>query len=346
MNKTAVVILNWNGKHFLQQFLPALVEHTSLPGVALVVADNGSTDCSQAFLQQAYPQIRQIVFDKNYGFTGGYNRALSQVDADYYVLLNSDVEVTANWLQPLKAALDNHPEVAVCMPKIRSFDRRTAFEYAGAAGGFIDRYGFPFCRGRILSCIEEDNGQYDTPRRIFWASGACMMIRAAVFHRLGGFDDDFFAHMEEIDLCWRVQQLGYSVMCLPQAVVYHVGGGTLPNETPFKLYLNYRNNLYMLYKNLPDRKRFLLAVRLVLDGLSAGVYCLRGKFASFAAVWKAHIHFWQRRKNLRTKRLPQRNHPVAHIYPSSVVLGFYLSKKKRTFGELEFGLRQFKDLKI
>ncbi|MDR3132559.1 MAG: glycosyltransferase family 2 protein, partial [Prevotellaceae bacterium] len=202
MNKTAVVILNWNGRHFLQQFLPPLVAHTSLPGVTLVVADNGSDDGSQAFLQQAYPQIRQIVFDKNYGFAGGYNRALQQVEADYYVLLNSDVEVTAHWLQPLKAALDNHPEVAVCMPKIRSFSRRTAFEYAGAAGGFIDRYGFPFCRGRILSHIEEDRGQYDAPRRIFWASGACMMIRAAVFHRLGGFDDDFFAHMEEIDLCW------------------------------------------------------------------------------------------------------------------------------------------------
>lgn len=341
MNKTAVVILNWNGKHFLQQFLPALTEHTSLPGVALVVADNGSTDGSQAFLQQAYPQIRQIVFDKNYGFTGGYNRALPQVDADYYVLLNSDVEVTANWLQPLQAALDNFSEVAVCMPKIRSFDRRTSFEYAGAAGGFIDKYGFPFCRGRILSCIEEDNGQYDMPRRIFWASGACMMIRAAVFHRLGGFDDDFFAHMEEIDLCWRVQQLGYSVICLPQAVVYHVGGGTLPNETPFKLYLNYRNNLYMLYKNLPDRKRFtLLAARLVLDGLSAGVYCLRGRFTSFAAVWKAHIHFWKRRKNLRAKRLPQRNRPVAGVYPASVVLGFYLSKKKRRFGELTMNSEQ------
>ncbi|MDR3350286.1 MAG: glycosyltransferase family 2 protein [Prevotellaceae bacterium] len=335
MNKTAVVILNWNGRHFLQQFLPALVKHTSLPGVALAVADNGSTDGSQAFLQQAYPQIRQIVFDKNYGFTGGYNRALQQIAADYCVLLNSDVEVTANWLQPLETMLDSHPEVAVCMPKIRSFHRRTSFEYAGAAGGFIDRYGFPFCRGRILSHIEEDGGQYDAPCRIFWASGACMMIRTEVFHRLGGFDEDFFAHMEEIDLCWRIQQLGYSVMCLPQAVVYHVGGGTLPNETPFKLYLNYRNNLYMLYKNLPDRKRCaLLAVRFALDGLSAGVYCLQGKFASFAAVWKAYIHFWKRRKTLRAKRLPQHNRPVQGIYPASVALSFYLPKKKRTFGEL------------
>jgi GT2 family glycosyltransferase len=338
MNKTAVVILNRNGRHFLQQFLPALVRHTTLPGVALAVADNGSTDGSQAFLQQAYPQIRLVAFDENYGYAGGYNRALPQIEAGYHVLLNSDVEVTANWLQPLVAAMDGNPAAAACMPKIRAFARRTAFEYAGAAGGFIDRYGFPFCRGRILSRIEEDNGQYDAPCRIFWASGACMIVRAAVFRRLGGFDDDFFAHMEEIDFCWRAQQLGHDILCMPQATVYHVGGGTLPNETPFKLYLNYRNSLYMLYKNLPDRGRCArLTLRLAMDAAAAGIYCLRGRFDFAAALWKARLHFRKHRKALRAKRLPQRNNPVAGIYPASIVAAFYLPKKKRTFGELGIG---------
>ncbi|MDR1681359.1 MAG: glycosyltransferase family 2 protein [Prevotellaceae bacterium] len=326
----AVVILNWNGKPFLEQFLPALVRHTALPGVALAVADNGSSDGSEAFVRQAFPQIRCIRLDRNYGFTGGYNRALQQIDANYYVLLNSDVEVTENWLPPLLALMDERPEVAVCAPKIRSFARPHCFEYAGAAGGFIDRYGYPFCRGRILHHIEEDTGQYDgAPVSVFWVSGACLLVRAALYHRLGGLDDRFFAHMEEIDFCWRVKQLGYEVVCCTQSVVYHVGGGTLPVETPFKLHLNYRNSLFMLYKNLPDRRRFrVLAMRLLLDGVSAALYALQGKWRFVAAVWKAHIAFWKHRKPLRDGRMPEHNKPVSGIYSGSILWDFYVRRTK------------------
>ncbi|MDR0729100.1 MAG: glycosyltransferase family 2 protein [Prevotellaceae bacterium] len=336
--KTAIVILNWNGRQFLSQFLPSLVRYTTMPDVALVVADNGSTDDSAAFVQHTFPQIRWIGLDTNYGFTGGYNRALSQVEADYYVLLNSDVEVTENWLQPLLSLMDSCPAAAVCAPKIRSFVRRHYFEYAGAAGGFIDRYGYPFCRGRILHHIEEDTGQYDTTRAVFWVGGACLLVRAALYHRLGGLDERFFAHMEEIDFCWRVKQLGYEVVCCPQSVVYHVGGGTLPAETPFKLYLNYRNSLFMLYKNLPDRIRFrILAARLLLDGASAAIYGLQGKWSFVAAVWKAHIHFWQRRKQIRAQSLPEHNNTVSEIYQGSILWRFYVKRKaglRRLLSEL------------
>ncbi len=322
----------------MEQFIPSLVAHTSLPEVELVVADNGSTDDSQQFLRQHYPQVRWIGLDKNYGFTGGYNRALRQVEAHYYVLLNSDVEVTAGWLPPLVAFMDNYPDVAVCTPKIRSFAGRDYFEYAGAAGGFIDKYGFPFCRGRILSAIEKDSGQYDTPRDIFWASGACMVVRADLYHQAGGLDDDFFAHMEEIDFCWRIKQLGYRVVCLPRSVVYHVGGGTLPQQTPFKLYLNYRNSLYMLYKNLPDKKRVpILTMRFLIDSLSSVIYCLQGKF-SFA-LWKAYFHFWKHKKQLRPKRLQGHNRQVPDIYNGSIVAGFYLSKNNRLFSNIESRIR-------
>ena len=336
MSKTAVVILNWNGKNFLEKFLPPLVAHTSLPCVELVVADNGSTDESKNFMQQFYPQIRWIELDKNYGFTGGYNRALQQVEADYYVLLNSDIEVTENWLQPLIDEMENNPEVAVCMPKIRSYDRQNYFEYAGAAGGFIDRYGFPFCRGRVLKNLEEDKGQYDTEREVFWATGACMFVRANLYHQLGGLDDDFFAHMEEIDFCWRVKQFGFTVMCYPQSVVYHVGGGTLPNETSFKLFLNYRNSLYLLYKNLPDRRRFItLLERIFIDEISAVLFCLQGKFSFCTAIWKAYFAFFKNRKIMRRKRLKGRNSNMNGIYPRSIVIDFYLSKKKRFFSLIE-----------
>jgi GT2 family glycosyltransferase len=334
-SSTAVVVLNWNGKPFLERFLPALVRYTSLPGVRLVVADNASTDGSQAFVQRAFPQIDRIEFEQNHGFTGGYNRALGQVEADYYVLLNSDVEVTEHWLLPLTDFMDSHPEAAVCAPKIKSLARRSYFEYAGAAGGFIDKYGYPFCRGRILHHLEADSGQYDQPCNVFWVSGACLMVRAEVYHQLGGLDEHFFAHMEEIDFCWRAAQLGYSVVCLPQSVVYHVGGGTLSAETPFKLYLNYRNSLFMLYKNLPDRQRTaILTIRLLLDGVSALLYGLQGRFSLLAAVWKAHVHFWQRRRLMRSQRLPQRNRPVAGIYRRSIVLDSFLSRKNQIFSNL------------
>ena len=242
MKQTAVVILNWNGRQHLEQFLPSVVEHTPQQ-VRIVVADNGSTDDSIAFIEQTYPDIDIIRLDKNYGFAEGYNRALERVDAEFFILLNSDVEVTAGWVEPLVATLTNHRTVAAVAPKLRSYGHREYFEYAGAAGGYIDILGYPFCRGRILSTLEKDCGQYDSAQEVFWASGAAFCCRADVFRMLGGFDADFFAHMEEIDLCWRMQLAGYKVMVEPHSVVYHLGGGTMPNESPRKLYLNYRNNL-------------------------------------------------------------------------------------------------------
>lgn len=326
--KAAVVILNWNGQKFLEQFLPPLIRHTFLPGVALIVADNGSTDDSETLVRRRYPSIRWIGLDQNYGFTGGYNRALQQVDAQYYILLNSDVEVTDHWLQPLLALMDSRPEVAVCAPKIRAFARRNYFEYAGAAGGFIDKYGYPFCRGRLLNRLEEDRGQYDDPCPVFWASGACLLVRAETYRRLGGFDERFFAHMEEIDFCWRVKQHGGEILCCPQSTVYHVGGGTLPNENSQKLYLNYRNSLLMLYKNLPDSRRpRILTTRLLLDALSALVYLLTGKGAAFLAVWKAHRSFRRLRRYVRTQRTPERNNPVAGVYNKSILWQRYVRRK-------------------
>ena len=237
MTKTAIVILNWNGRQHLEQFMPSVVEHTPAT-TEIVVADNGSTDNSVEFLREHYPTVRVITLPTNYGFAEGYNRALAEVDAEYFVLLNSDVEVTAGWLEPLVATLTNNRNVAAVAPKLRSYGYRDRFEYAGAAGGFIDFLGYPFCRGRILSTVEQDCGQYDTPRDVFWASGAAFCCRADLFRILGGFDGDFFAHMEEIDLCWRMQLAGYRIMVEPRSVVYHLGGGTLPNESPQKLYLN------------------------------------------------------------------------------------------------------------
>ena len=231
MIHTAVVILNWNGRKHLEQFLPSVIQHTPQQ-VDIVVADNGSTDDSVEFLRREYPNVKLVLLDRNYGFADGYNRALKQVDAECFVLLNSDIEVTEGWLEPLVATLQNNSQVAAVAPKLLSYVERQRFEYAGAAGGFIDYLGYPFCRGRILSTIEQDEGQYDTPCEVFWASGAAFCCKADVFRALGGFDADFFAHMEEIDLCWRMQLQGYKVMVAPRSVVYHLGGGTLPNESP------------------------------------------------------------------------------------------------------------------
>ncbi len=330
VKQTAIVILNWNGKHFLEQFLPSVTAYSSLPGVSVIVADNGSTDDSLAFLEAHYPHIRIIRLDQNYGFTGGYNRALMQVEADYYILLNSDIEVTENWLTPLLKLMDDHPEVAVCMPKIRSFHNREYFEYAGAAGGFIDKFGYPFCRGRILKHIEKDEGQYDTTREVFWATGACMMVRTEVFRQLGGLDEDFFAHMEEIDFCWRAKRLGYKVMCCPASLVYHVGGGTLPNNTPRKLFLNYRNNLYMLYKNVgPKKRRTTIFIRMCLDGVSALIYFSTGNVAFFKTVFGAHKAFRKYRKAVQVKQINTQMKNTSCIYRHSIVWKFYTKKKRR-----------------
>ncbi len=335
MKSTAVVILNWNGRQHLEQFLPSVVQHTP-PQVRIIVADNGSTDDSLSFIERHYPTIETIRLAENYGFAEGYNRALGLVDAEFFVLLNSDVEVTAGWIEPLVATLTNHRNVAAVAPKLRSYGRREYFEYAGAAGGYIDILGYPFCRGRILSTLEEDKGQYDTPQEVFWASGAAFCCRADVFRRLGGFDADFFAHMEEIDLCWRMQLSGYKIMVEPRSVVYHLGGGTMPNESPRKLYLNYRNNLSMLFKCAPTPQRILVAaVRPIADMLSALMYILKGEKALAEVTIKAYRDFFALHKTLGEKRRAVRSCVTTEstkIYRGSIVFRYALGK--RFFGDM------------
>lgn len=332
---TAVVILNWNGLPMLQAYLPTLVARTQDPGAFIVVADNGSTDGSVDWLQANWPDIRTLRFDKNYGFTGGYNRALREIDADYYVLLNSDVEVSEGWLAPLVGFLEEHPEVGICQPKILSMADRGRFEYAGAAGGFIDRYGYPFCRGRILSHLESDTGQYDEAAECFWATGACMVVRSALYHHLGGLDELFFAHMEEIDFCWRAKLLGYQVWCVPASTVWHVGGGTLPNNSPKKLYFNYRNNLLMLYKNLPERVRWSrIFIRMCLDGASAAIYLLSGKWPFFKAVWRAHRDYRRMRRDEDPSPFEEERNNIG-LYDGSIVLKFFLSGRKLRWSDIE-----------
>ncbi|MBR3911602.1 MAG: glycosyltransferase family 2 protein [Alistipes sp.] len=335
MKRTAVVILNWNGRQHLEQFLPSVVAHTPQQ-VRIIVADNGSTDNSVAFLAQHYPAIEIIRLERNYGFAEGYNRALEQVDAEFFILLNSDVEVTAGWVEPLVATLTNNRSIAAVAPKLRSYGNRDHFEYAGAAGGYIDVLGYPFCRGRILSTLEQDKGQYDTAQEVFWASGAAFCCRADVFRMLGGFDADFFAHMEEIDLCWRMQLQGYKIMVEPHSTVYHLGGGTMPNESPRKLYLNYRNNLSMLFKCAPTWQRILVAVaRPVADMLSALIYLLRGDKALAKATVEAYRDFFALHGELNKKRKAVRSACKAEsdrIYRGSIVLRYALGKK--FFGNL------------
>lgn len=305
--KTAVVILNWNTREYLSRFIPILLESLEGQDARLWVADNASSDGSADMVETSFPSVGLIRLEENFGFTGGYNRALAQIEADYYVLINSDVEVPQGWLQPLVEWMDSHPGCGACGPKLLSFDRRDTFEYAGAAGGLLDRYGFPFCRGRVFKTIEKDHGQYDNPASVLWASGACLMVRAGLWHELGGLDDRFFAHMEEIDLCWRMQLSGYSVDIVPSSKVYHIGGGTLPSTSPRKLYFNYRNNLLLLQNNLAAtfkashpswadsrchaKAGWRLSVRMLLDGAFACVYLLSGRWKAFSAVINAHNGF-------------------------------------------------------
>lgn len=269
MKKVAIVILNWNGKKMLRRFLPSVVERSG-DDAEVIVADNASTDGSMEMLREEFPSVSTIVLDRNYGFADGYNRSLRQVDSDYYVLLNSDVEVTEGWLNRLVEFMDAHPEAAACQPKLLAEHRRTQFEYAGASGGFLDRYGYPFCRGRIFDTLEEDEGQYDDVCEVLWATGACLMIRRSDYWRVGGLDARFFAHNEEIDLCWRLHNLDRHIYCVPTSIVYHVGGGTLPKGNPMKTFLNFRNNLTMLYKNLPAADlKHVMRVRCLLDYVAA-----------------------------------------------------------------------------
>ncbi|MBQ7997109.1 MAG: glycosyltransferase family 2 protein [Paludibacteraceae bacterium] len=284
--RCSVVILNWNGAQMLRRYLPSVVEHTALPECEVVVADNGSTDNSLEVLKTEFPSVKTIVLDRNYGFAEGYNRALSQIDSPYTVLLNSDVEVTEGWLAPLLDYLDAHPETAAVQPKIRSWERRNFFEHAGAAGGYLNRLGYPYCRGRVLWKVEEDKGQYDSAAEVDWTSGACMCVRTQVYKDCGGLDASFFAHMEEIDLCWRMRNRGWKLVCLPQSVVYHLGGGSLGYESPRKTYLNHRNNLLMIRKN-KQHPGGVLFVRFFLDYAAAAFYLLQGRWGACKAVFQA-----------------------------------------------------------
>lgn len=302
MDKTAIVILNWNGAAMLQRFLPNVIEY-SKKDATVYVADNASTDDSVQILHDHFSGVQIIELDRNYGFAGGYNKALESVEAEYYVLLNSDVEVSHHWLDPLVEFMDNHTDVAACQPKLLAEADRDAFEYAGASGGFLDRFGYPFCRGRVFNTIEDDNGQYDYPTEVLWATGACMMIRSHEYWRVGGFDDRFFAHCEEIDLCWRLHLEGKRVFCIPDSYVWHVGGGTLPKSNPMKTYLNFRNNLTMLYKNLPDHELgFVMRVRFILDWIAALQFFITGKTGDAKAVINGRKAFRKWKKEYKIVR--------------------------------------------
>ena len=310
MPKTAVVILNYNTADYLQRFLPGLIASCKGLDAQVVVADNASQDGSVALMQERFPEVPLILLDKNYGFTGGYNRALARIEADYFVLINSDIEVPDGWLKPLVEWMEAHPDCGACGPKLLSYAQRDTFEYAGAAGGLLDRYGYPFCRGRILQKVEKDHGQYDSPANVLWCSGACLLVRASLWKELGGLDERFFAHMEEIDLCWRMQLRGWKVTLVPQSYVWHIGGGTLPNESPFKLRLNFRNNLLLLENNLPGtfaaqglpekearrKARLRILARMCLDGLSATVYMTTRRYNFYQAVVQAHKEYRQLRR--------------------------------------------------
>lgn len=301
--KTSVVILNWNGAEMLRRFLPSVIAYSQGEGVEICVADNASSDNSCEVIEREFPEVRLIRLSENYGFAEGYNRALQQIDAEYVVLLNSDVEVTSGWLEPMTDYLDKHPQVAACQPKLLSFQEKSCFEYAGASGGFIDKYGYPFCRGRIFDVVESDRGQYDDIIPVFWATGAALLIRLQVYREVGGLDGRFFAHMEEIDLCWRLRSRGYGIVCLPFSKVYHVGGATLKKENPRKTLLNFRNNLIMLYKNLPENELYrVMRVRLFLDYLAAFVFLLKGDKNNSLAVLRARKEYMSMRFLFKAER--------------------------------------------
>ncbi len=326
-----IIILNWNGEKHLARFLPGVVA-AAPAGVGVVVADNGSTDGSLELLARVFPQVEVVRLDRNYGFAEGYNRALEQVEAAYYVLLNSDVDTPPGWLEPLLETLGRHPDIAAVAPKLLSLSEPDCFEYAGASGGFIDYLGYPFCRGRILRCVERDRGQYDCERDVFWASGAAFCCRASVFRELGGFDGDFFAHMEEIDLCWRMQLRGYRVRVVPRSRVYHLGGGTLAAGSPSKVYYNHRNNLAMLYKCAPPVQRAAVALlRPPLDLCAALSYLVQGRVDLFRAVGRAWRDFIRMHGLLARRRRVVRNGRVTEarpVYCGSVVLRYLLGRRR------------------
>ncbi len=332
-NRLAVVILNWNGLEMLRSFLPSVVQYSQQEGVAVYVADNASSDTSCEWVEKEFPQVRIIRLEQNYGFAEGYNKALSEVSADYYLLLNSDVEVTENWLIPLLEYMDKHPEAAACQPKLLSWHHKDQFEYAGACGGYLDKLGYPYCRGRIFDVVEKDEGQYDSIEPVFWASGAALMVRSDDYWANGGLDGRFFAHMEEIDFCWRLRHAGRKIYCIPQSKVFHVGGGTLNKENPRKTYLNFRNNLFMLYKNLPaGQLYFILCIRAVLDYVAAFTFLLKGQVPNAKAVWKARWDFWQMRSYRKEARRNVWRHVQAERIPEqkpvSILWSYYVRRIK------------------
>lgn len=325
MNKTAVVILNWNGAKLLQQFLPSVIQFSE--NATVYVADNASTDTSVEVLKNQFPSVKIIENTGNFGFAKGYNEALKFVEEPYYALVNSDVEVTENWLQPIEAIFDKEPKTAIIQPKLLDFKKKTHFEYAGAAGGFIDKYGYPFCKGRIFDTLEEDLGQYNHETEVFWATGACFFIRKEVYKTLNGFDADFFAHQEEIDLCWRANNLGFSAKYCPTSVVYHVGGATLNEGNPKKTFLNFRNSLLMLIKNLPKEKLIpILFIRLCLDGIAGIQFISQGKFKHTFAILKAHFYFYHLlSRNLKKRQSYQKKN---YFHTKSIVWSYFVQKKK------------------
>lgn len=336
--KVAVVILNWNGEKMLAKYLPTLLQHLQ-ESVEVFVADNASTDGSVALLKEKFPTVKRILLDKNWGFAEGYNQALRQINATYYILLNSDIEVSSGWLSPLITWMDAHPETAACQPKLLSIRQRDYFEYAGACGGFIDKYGYPFCRGRVFDVVEKDEGQYDEVCPILWATGACLMIRATDYWKVGGLDGRFFAHNEEIDLCWRLCAMGREIYCIPKSKVYHVGGGTLPKNNPMKTYLNFRNNLTMLYKNLEtDELQHVMRVRWWLDYIAAfKMLILDGHWGDFKAVFKARKAFRKWKKDFDSDRQYLQQHRTVSnhqlLSPDSVLWQYY-GKGRHHFSEL------------
>lgn len=338
MDKVAIVILNWNGARMLEQYLPSVMRY-SREEAAVYVADNASTDDSLQLLKSRFPEVRLITLERNWGFAEGYNRAFAQIEAEYYLLLNSDVEVTHHWLTPLIQILDAHPDIAACQPKLLSVFNRTSFEYAGASGGFIDRYGYPFCRGRIFETVEKDNGQYDNEADVLWATGAALLIRARDYNKVGGLDGRFFAHNEEIDLCWRLRILGRRIVCVPDSQVFHVGGGTLPKVNPMKTFYNFRNNLTMLYKCLPDNElHHVMRTRWFLDYLAAWeMLILKRNWGDFRAVYRARKAFQRWKHDFDKDREEIQKGRVQKEIPeqrSFMLLWQYYAKGRRRFSDL------------
>ena len=331
--RVAIIILNWNGEKLLREFLPSVVKNTNADLGRVVVVDNHSTDGSWICLEQEFPDVERVLFEENFGFAGGYNRAIEMIEGEYVVLLNSDVEVAPGWLEPLVAVLDRDEKVAAVQPKILAYRDKNKFEYAGAAGGYIDYLGFPFCRGRVMDTTEQDYGQYDDEVDVFWATGASLCIRRDVYRVAGGLDEAFFAHMEEIDLCWRLKNGGYTLKVVPSSVVYHLGGGSLPMNHPRKLFLNYRNNLLMLHKNLcaKQRKKIFFA-RVLLDTMAGGLFLLKGQWSNTRSVIRAYKAFREMRK---VYPVPERSVSLSGIYPRSIVLDYFLRGKKK-FSDLNF----------